>query len=150
MKTMNPADNYCCMVSFADKDNPKILEIQGVTWFATDDLAYQYYMFLKPELREDHVYPVDEENLPWHFDCGSDYIKDMKTKTRLTGLETGVLVGQGPEYEKAVNDEFHSDDNPFKSESVIDEGYSDEEEYEKTIDVNSPIGPPNPANLELK
>ena len=134
MKTMNPADNYSCMVSFKDQDNPKILEIQGVTWFATDDLAYQYYMFLKPELREDHVYPVDEENLPWHFDCKSDYIKDMKTKTRLTGLETGVLVGQGPKYEKAVNDElhpsikilkalklYHLDDNPFKSESVIDD-----------------------------
>ena len=87
MKTMNPADNYCCMVSFADKDNPKFLEIQGVVWFAYDDLAYQYYMFLKPELREDHVYPVDEENLPWHFNVGSDYIKEMKTKTRLTKLE---------------------------------------------------------------
>jgi len=97
-------NNYCCMVSFADKDNPKILEIQGVTWFANDDLAYQYYMFLKPELREDHVYPVDEENLSWHFNVGSDYIKEMKTKTRLTGLETGVLVGQGPEYEKAAKE----------------------------------------------
>ena len=108
MKTMNPADNYCCMVSFADKDNPKILEIQGVVWFATDDLAYQYYMFLKPELREDHVYPVDEENLPWHFNVGSDYIKEMKTKTRLTKLEgkPGVLVGNGPEFEKAAKSSF--------------------------------------------
>ena len=108
MKTMNPADNYCCMVSFADKDNPKILEIQGVVWFANDDLAYQYYMFLKPELREDHVYPVDEENLPWHFNVGSDYIKEMKTKTRLTKLEgkPGVLVGNGPEFEKAAKSSF--------------------------------------------
>ena len=108
MKTMNPADNYCCMVSFADKDNPKILEIQGVVWFATDDLAYQYYMFLKPELREDHVYPVDEENLSWHFNVGSDYIKEMKTKTRLTKLEgkPGVLVGNGPEFDKAAKSSF--------------------------------------------
>ena len=108
MKTMNPADNYCCMVSFADKDNPKILEIQGVVWFANDDLAYQYYMFLKPELREDHVYPVDEENLSWHFNVGSDYIKEMKTKTRLTKLEgkPGVLVGNGPEFEKAAKSSF--------------------------------------------
>ena len=108
MKTMNPADNYCCMVSFADKDNPKILEIQGVVWFANDDLAYQYYMFLKPELREDHVYPVDEENLSWHFNVGSDYIKEMKTKTRLTKLEgkPGVLVGNGPEFEKTVKSSF--------------------------------------------
>ena len=108
MKTMNPADNYCCMVSFADKDNPKILEIQGVVWFANDDLAYQYYMFLKPELREDHVYPVDEENLSRHFNVGSDYIKEMKTKTRLTKLEgkPGVLVGNGPEFEKAAKSSF--------------------------------------------
>jgi hypothetical protein len=59
---------------------------------------------LDEKFREDHVYPIDEENLSWHFDCGSDYIKDMKTKTRLTGLETGVLVGQGSSYEKAVNE----------------------------------------------
>ena len=103
-------NNYCCMVSFADKNgqshgdlgHPKILEIQGVTWFATEELAFQYYMMLDEKFREDHVYPIDEENLSWHFDCESDYIKDMKTKTRLTGLETGVLVGQGPEYEKAA------------------------------------------------
>ena len=41
----NPADNMYCMVSFADKDgkshgnHPQILEIQGVVWFATEELA---------------------------------------------------------------------------------------------------------------
>ena len=127
MKTMNPADNYCCMVSFADKDNPKILEIQGVVWFANDDLAYQYYMFLKPELREDHVYPVDEENLSWHFNVGSDYIKEMKTKTRLTKLEgkPGVFVGNGPEFEKAAKSSF------MKNYQEGGAGYDDTKEYEE-------------------
>ena len=37
----------------------------------------------------------------------------------------------------------------------LDEEYQEEAHYieqedEKTIDVNSPIGPPNPANLELQ
>ena len=52
------------MVSIKDSDRPEILEIQGVTWFETQELAYQYYMFLKPELREEYVYPVQEQDLP--------------------------------------------------------------------------------------
>ena len=67
MKTMNPADNMYCMVSFADSDNPKILEIQGVVWFATEDLAYDYYMMLDEKFREDSVYPIQEEHLCYHF-----------------------------------------------------------------------------------
>ena len=65
----NPADNMYCMVSFADKDgkshgdHPQILEIQGVVWFATEDLAFQYYMMLKPELRDnDHVFQCKKNN----------------------------------------------------------------------------------------
>ena len=62
-------NNMYCMVSFADKngkshgDHPQILEIQGITWFETEDLAFKYYMFLKPELREEYVYPVQENEL---------------------------------------------------------------------------------------
>ncbi len=83
----NPADNMYCMVSFQNKE-PQILEIQGVVWFATEDLAREYYMMLKPELRDnDHVFPMQEENLPWHFDVNSSYIKHMKTRTRLTKIE---------------------------------------------------------------
>jgi hypothetical protein len=92
------------MVSIKDSDRPEILEIQGVTWFATQELAYQYYMFLKPELREENVFPVEEQDLPSFANISSEDIKIAKTKTRLTGLETGVLVGQGPEYEKAVQE----------------------------------------------
>ena len=116
MKTMNPADNMYCLVSFADKDgtphkdlgHPNILEIQGVVWFSTEDLAYDYYMMLDEKHREDHVYPMLEENLSWHFNVGSDYIKKMKTETRLTKLEgkPGVLVGQGPSFEKAISDHY--------------------------------------------
>ena len=113
-------NNYCCMVSFADKNgqshgdlgHPKILEIQGVTWFATEELAFQYYMMLDEKFREDHVYPILEENLSWHFNVDSDYIKKMKTETRLTKLEgkPGVLVGQGPSFEKAISDEQEEKD----------------------------------------
>ena len=99
----NPADNMYCLVSFADKDgnphkdlgHPKILEIQGVVWFATEDLAREYYMMLKPELREnDTVFPVHEEDLSIHFNVNSSYVKHMKTRTRLTKSENkpGVTV----------------------------------------------------------
>ena len=80
----NPADNMFCMVSFQNKE-PQILEIQGVVWFATEDLAYNYYMMLKPELREnDTVFPVQEKDLGIHFNINSHYVKHMKTRTRLT------------------------------------------------------------------
>ena len=96
--------NYYCLISIKDSDRPEILEIQGVTWFATEELAYQYYMFLKPELREENVFPVEEQDLSSFENISSEDIRIAKTKTRLTGLETGVLVGQGPEYEKAVQE----------------------------------------------
>ena len=71
----NPADNMYCMVSFADKDgiphkdlgHPKILKIQGVVWFATQELAFHYYMMLDEKYREDHVYPMQENDLDNHF-----------------------------------------------------------------------------------
>ena len=116
MKTMNPADNMYCLVSFADKGgtphkdlgHPKILKIQGVVWFATEELAYDYYMMLDEKFREDHVYPILEENLSWHFNVDSDYIKKMKTETRLTKLEgkPGVLVGQGSSFEKTISEHY--------------------------------------------
>ena len=97
-------NNYYCLISIKDSDRPEILEIQGVTWFANKELLFQYYMFLKPELREENVFPVEEQDLPSFANISSEDIKIAKTKTRLTGLETGVLVGQGPEYEKAVQE----------------------------------------------
>ena len=97
-------NNHYCMISIKNSDRPEILKIQGVTWFETQELAYQYYMFLKPELREEYVYPVEEQDLPAFENITSEDIRIAKTKTRLTGLEAGVLVGQGSSYEKAVNE----------------------------------------------
>ena len=72
-----------CMISIKDSDKPKILDIQGVTWFETQELAYQYYMFLKPELREEYVYPVEEQDLPSFENITPENIKIAKYKTRL-------------------------------------------------------------------
>ena len=42
------------------------------------------------------------------------------------------------------------DDNLDEEYQMEDVRLPESEEYEKTIDVNSPIGPPNLTNLELK
>ena len=87
-------NNHYFMVSIKDSDRPEILEIQGVTWFETQELAYQYYMFLKPELREEYVYPVEEQDLPSFENITPEYIKIAKYKTRLISNtpEPGVTV----------------------------------------------------------
>ena len=82
------------MISIKDSDKPKILDIQGVTWFETQELAYQYYMFLKPELREEYVYPVEEQDLPSFENITPEDVKVAKYKTRLLSNtpEPGVTV----------------------------------------------------------
>ena len=40
-----------CIVDFAKAGDPRILEIQGVVWFLTQDLAWEYYHFQKEELK---------------------------------------------------------------------------------------------------
>jgi len=72
-----------CMISIKDSDKPKILNIQGVTWFETQELLFQYYMFLKPELREEYVYPVEEQDLPAFENITPEDIQIAKYKTRL-------------------------------------------------------------------
>ena len=83
-----------CMISIKDSDRPEILKIQGVTWFETQELAYQYYMFLKPELREEYVYPVEEQDLPSFENITPEDVKVAKYKTRLISNtpEPGVTV----------------------------------------------------------
>ena len=71
------------MISIKDSDKPKILNIQGVTWFETQELLFQYYMFLKPELREEYVYPVEEQDLPAFENITPEDIQIAKYKTRL-------------------------------------------------------------------
>ena len=87
-------NNHYCMISIKNSDRPKILEIQGVTWFETQELAYQYYMFLKPELREEYVYPVEEQDLPSFENITPEDIKIAKYKTRLISNtpDSGVTV----------------------------------------------------------
>lgn len=84
-----------CMVSFKDKDNPKILKIQGITWFESEDLAYDYYMMLNEEHREENVYPVQLENLSFHFNVGDDYVQGKLKETRVSkdAEHVGVMVG---------------------------------------------------------
>jgi len=83
-----------CMISIKDSDKPKILNIQGVTWFETQELLFQYYMFLKPELREEYVYPVEERDLPAFENVTPEDIQIAKYKTRLLSNtpEPGVTV----------------------------------------------------------
>ena len=83
-----------CMISIKDSDKPKILNIQGVTWFETQELLFQYYMFLKPELREEYVYPVEERDLPAFENVKSEDIQIAKYKTRLisNAPKPGVTV----------------------------------------------------------
>jgi hypothetical protein len=82
------------MISIKDSDKPKILNIQGVTWFETQELLFQYYMFLKPELREEYVYPVEERDLPAFENVTPEDIQIAKYKTRLLSNtpEPGVTV----------------------------------------------------------
>ena len=80
----------------AKAGDPRILEIQGVVWFLTQDLAWEYYHFQKEELKNKQLaYCKSENDLHLHFNTNSDYIKTMKTKTRLTKNkdEPGVTVG---------------------------------------------------------
>ena len=82
------------MISIKDSDKPKILNIQGVTWFETQELLFQYYMFLKPELREEYVYPVEERDLPAFENVKPEDIQIARYKTRLLSNtpEPGVTV----------------------------------------------------------
>jgi len=90
----NIMNNHYCMLSIKNSDRPEILEIQGVTWFETQELAYQYYMFLKPELREEYVYPVQENELSSFENIRPEDIEIAKYKTRLlsNAPKPGVTV----------------------------------------------------------
>ena len=85
-------NNHYCMVSIKDSDRPEILKIQGVTWFETQELLFQYYMFLKPELREEYVYPVQEQDLPSFENITPEDIEIAKYKTRLLSITPEPVV----------------------------------------------------------
>jgi len=99
---MKTRPNHFCMVSFREPNYPpEILEIQGVVWFETEALAYQYWGFMNDEFKSDKgsVYAVKEDHLSFHFNCNTKYIKHMLTRTRLLKSKepVGVLVSNDPE-----------------------------------------------------
>ena len=136
--------HYCIMQVGKD---PKIIEIQGLTWFETDDLAYQYWGFMNDEFQKTigAISVISEENLPYFFDCNSEYIKAKLTGTRL--LKSKEPVGVKVTNDQKVISEYYkptegpskeqmkdgidigiymdlNDDNPFKRESIVNEGSS--------------------------
>ena len=82
--------HYCIMQV---GENPKIIEVQGLTWFETDDLAYEYWGHMNDEFQKSigAISVISEENLPYFFDCNSEYIKAKLTGTRL--LQTRETAG---------------------------------------------------------
>jgi len=82
--------HYCIMQV---GENPKIIEVQGLTWFETDDLAYEYWGHMNDEFQKSigAISVISEENLPYFFDCNSEYIKAKLTGTRL--LKTRESAG---------------------------------------------------------
>ena len=136
--------HYCIMQVGKD---PKIIEIQGLTWFETEDLAYQYWGFMNEKFQNSigAISVINEENLPYFFDCNSEYIKAKLTGTRL--LKSKEPVGVKVTNDQKVISEYYkptegpskeqmkdgidigiymdlNDDNPFNRESIVNEGSS--------------------------
>ena len=85
--------HYCIMQV---GKSPQIIEIQGITWFETEDLAYEYWGFMNEEFQNSigEIAVISEENLPYFFNCNTKYIKRKLTGTRLlkTREDAGVKV----------------------------------------------------------
>ena len=83
--------HYCIMQVGKD---PKIIEVQGLTWFETEDLAYEYWGHMNMEFQKKigPISVISEENLPYFFDCNSEYIKAKLTGTRLLKSKEPVGV----------------------------------------------------------
>ena len=83
--------HYCIMQVGKD---PKIIEVQGLTWFETEDLAYQYWGFMNDEWQKKigPISVISEDNLAYFFDCNSEYIKAKLTGTRLLKSKEPVGV----------------------------------------------------------
>ena len=93
--------HYCIMtVNPGESEKNEIVEIQGLTWFETADLAYQYWGFMNDEFQKKigAISVISEENLPYFFDCNSEYIKAKLTGTRL-------LKSKEPAGVKVTNDQ---------------------------------------------
>ena len=76
--------NHYCVVS-QTKKGKAIIELEGITWFAEEDVAHD---FRKRNILENddylnvNTFVCNEDDLSFHFDCNSDYIKHKLTQTR--------------------------------------------------------------------
>ena len=100
--------HYCIMQV---GKSPQIIEVQGITWFETDDLAYQYWGFMNDEWQKKigAISVISEENLPYFFDCNSEYIKAKLTGTRL--LKSMEPVGVKVTNDQKVISEYYKPDD---------------------------------------
>ena len=106
--------HYCIMQVGKD---PKIIEIQGLTWFETDDLAYQYWGFMNDEFQKKigAISVISEENLPYFFDCNSEYIKAKLTGTRLLKSKEPVGVKVTND-QKVISEYYKPTEGPSKEQ----------------------------------
>ena len=106
--------HYCIMQVGKD---PKIIEVQGITWFETDDLAYQYWGFMNDEWQKriGAISVISEENLPYFFDCNSEYIKAKLTGTRLLKSKEPVGVKVTND-QKVISEYYKPTEGPSKEQ----------------------------------
>ena len=106
--------HYCIMQVGKD---PKIIEIQGLTWFETDDLAYEYWGHMNMEFQKKigPISVISEENLPYFFDCNSEYIKAKLTGTRLLKSKDPVGVKVTND-QKVISEYYKPTEGPSKEQ----------------------------------
>ena len=106
--------HYCIMQVGKD---PKIIEVQGLTWFETEDLAYQYWGFMNDEFQKKigAISVISEENLSYFFDCNSEYIKAKLTGTRLLKSKEPVGVKVTND-QKVISEYYKPTEGPSKEQ----------------------------------
>ena len=133
--------HYCIMQVGKD---PKIIEVQGLTWFETDDLAYEYWGHMNMEFQKKigPISVISEENLPYFFDCNSEYIKAKLTGTRLLKSKEPVGVKVTND-QKVITEYYKPNESSFmKNYQEGGAGYDDTKEY---IDPEFPEEPSGPT-----
>ena len=106
--------HYCIMQV---GKSPQIIEVQGITWFETEDLAYEYWGFMNEEFQNSigAIAVISEENLPYFFNCNTKYIKRKLTGTRLlkTREDAGVKVTND---QKVIAEYYKPSEGPTKEQ----------------------------------
>ena len=85
--------------------------------------------------------------------CEKDWDEARKQIRKNTAENIKILKKFDDKYDTNLG-QWYDNESDTLDENLDEEYQSEafyiEQENEKTIDVNSPIGPPNPANLELQ